>query len=321
MKDSKLPPGISGTSPGIKKYTAHECRAGTLDYLPMLRFVRMGQLRISSVWHVPRHCHQDCELILITKGRIEVQIDEQSALMGPGYFYFIQPGQQHEEKSRCADGNYFYLQCEFKDETGRPASLVPPDIPGLRQWLYDKDGGWRRFFELLQKEVIALKPGWKEMAETFILQHIWRLRRQYHSISAKHSAQTLISHQQTIIEHARKFIRANFQRAISLDELARYCCVSYYRMEHIFKQVTGISSRQYILGIRLQCAKQLLGNPLLSVKTIADRVGFANPAYFCQLFKRETGLTPLAYRARGSPRVKVPKVTLSLPWRRGRYQS
>ena len=48
--------------------------------------------------------------------------------------------------------------------------------------------------------------------------------------------------------------------------------------------------------IRIYKAKQLLQNPDISVQTVAQRVGYANPGYFSKQFRRLTGTSPSKYQ-------------------------
>jgi transcriptional regulator GlxA family with amidase domain len=64
----------------------------------------------------------------------------------------------------------------------------------------------------------------------------------------------------------------------------------------MFKQYTGFSPCRYILELRLQRCRELLTNTDLPSREIAFRTGFENPDYFCTLFKKHTGITPIGYR-------------------------
>ena len=60
----------------------------------------------------------------------------------------------------------------------------------------------------------------------------------------------------------------------------------------------GCSPKDYLLGIRLGRAKELLAATELPVAAVARRVGYDDPAYFCRLFTRRVGTAPVRFRDR-----------------------
>ncbi|MFK0289657.1 helix-turn-helix domain-containing protein [Streptomyces sp. NPDC090442] len=60
----------------------------------------------------------------------------------------------------------------------------------------------------------------------------------------------------------------------------------------------GCSPKDYLLGIRLGRAKELLVATELPVAAVARRVGYDDPAYFSRLFTRRVGLAPARFRDR-----------------------
>src|SRR5271165_127510 len=65
-----------------------------------------------------------------------------------------------------------------------------------------------------------------------------------------------------------------------------------------FGKVTGLSPLEYIHGLRLEEAKQILETEELSVEAIAEQVGYEDTSFFGRLFRRKVGLTPAQYRLR-----------------------
>ncbi|MET7703625.1 AraC family transcriptional regulator [Streptomyces sp. NPDC005485] len=59
----------------------------------------------------------------------------------------------------------------------------------------------------------------------------------------------------------------------------------------------GCSPKDYLLGIRLGRAKELLAATELPVAAVARRVGYDDPAYFSRLFTRRVGMAPVRFRA------------------------
>ncbi len=65
------------------------------------------------------------------------------------------------------------------------------------------------------------------------------------------------------------------------------------------KAATGRTPGQLVREARTHEAKRLLAHTGLTVRQVAARVGMADPAYFCRFFRRETGLSPGAFRRGG----------------------
>ncbi|EST21362.1 helix-turn-helix domain-containing protein [Streptomyces niveus] len=64
------------------------------------------------------------------------------------------------------------------------------------------------------------------------------------------------------------------------------------------RRAAGCSPKDYLLGIRLGRAKELLAATELPVAAVARRVGYDDPAYFSRLFTRRVGTAPIRFRQR-----------------------
>lgn len=98
------------------------------------------------------------------------------------------------------------------------------------------------------------------------------------------------------INKAKIIMQENFHRDISLEEVANEVHMSYSWFRRIFKQYTGFPPSQYLLELKLQRSKELLTNSSLTSQEVAFEVGFENSDYFCTVFRKKTGMTPIAYR-------------------------
>lgn len=86
-----------------------------------------------------------------------------------------------------------------------------------------------------------------------------------------------------------------------LAAMARAAGLSRFHFLRRFKRATGSTPWRYLTELRLARAKNLLIDPACSVGEAARSTGFEDPAYFSRLFRRRTGLSPSAYRARHCP--------------------
>ncbi|MER6001415.1 helix-turn-helix transcriptional regulator [Nonomuraea angiospora] len=89
---------------------------------------------------------------------------------------------------------------------------------------------------------------------------------------------------------------------LSLGDLARTLAVSSSLLSRRFRDVRGVTPGQYLRGVRLQKARELLTGTDFTLQTIAERCGYRSAFYLSRVFKAATGQSPSEYRA-GSPSI------------------
>jgi signal transduction histidine kinase/DNA-binding LacI/PurR family transcriptional regulator/AraC-like DNA-binding protein/ActR/RegA family two-component response regulator len=108
--------------------------------------------------------------------------------------------------------------------------------------------------------------------------------------------QKLSSEAQRITRKAMAYIHEHYSEPIGREDVARHAGVSEGYLSRCFTQETGLSLIHYVTRYRIQQAKQLLNAGDLSITEIALDVGFSDSNYFSRAFRREVGISPLAYR-------------------------
>lgn len=98
------------------------------------------------------------------------------------------------------------------------------------------------------------------------------------------------------VERAVGYIDKNYQRDISLDNVAAYADISPYYLSHLMKQEINRSFVEYLTDVRMKQAMRLAGETALPIKTIAEKCGYSNETYFCKVFKAQVGKTIGVYR-------------------------
>ena len=99
-----------------------------------------------------------------------------------------------------------------------------------------------------------------------------------------------------IISDAKGFIKANFAEPIRLEDISAAVHLSPIYFHNIFTEATGISPHKYLINVRIDNAKKLLWDTEIPLSVIGDQSGFGCQQYFSKVFKKETGLSPAAYR-------------------------
>ncbi len=99
------------------------------------------------------------------------------------------------------------------------------------------------------------------------------------------------------IEESKDYIAKNYRNPnLNVDMIAEVYGYSPNYFARIFKSITGFYINDYIRQIRVMKAQKLLTQSDMTIVDIAIAAGFTTPNYFYSIFKRETGLTPAAYR-------------------------
>ena len=98
------------------------------------------------------------------------------------------------------------------------------------------------------------------------------------------------------IETIKKHIAGHLERNLTLEELADIAELSVSYMSTLFKKMTGQTIGTYINRQRLLTAKGLLSETSLSIKEIAEKVGYDNQNYFSRVFKKYEGVSASEYR-------------------------
>ncbi len=122
-----------------------------------------------------------------------------------------------------------------------------------------------------------------QFLENILLKIIEELRQKNENIPLK-------------LKKAREYIRAHFQKNISLKSVAEYLNVSEAYISRLFTKEMGESFINYVTHLRIEKAKELLKNSDLSINEISERIGYYNQEHFSRVFKKHEGCSPNKYR-------------------------
>ncbi|RUS44201.1 response regulator [Cohnella sp. AR92] len=123
---------------------------------------------------------------------------------------------------------------------------------------------------------------------------------QFRQASASGTYVALEGGRDTSIEVALHFINAHFHEDLSLEKVASTVFLNPIYFSQLFKQKTGQGYKEYVISLRMEQAKKLLGNPNLKLADIAERIGYQDVRHFTQVFRKKFEMTPTEYRSRPS---------------------
>lgn len=232
------------------------------------------------------------QLLYITNGNGTFtfgSINRQTCFITEGKMFFLMPGVWHTYKPIEKSGwNEYWIG--FKGEIiekiveeGFFINRPPVFNLGLNERIVDL---YHKAIEIANEE----RAGYQQ-ALSGIVMHILGLMY-YRDKTRDFEDENLIKK----MDKAKVIMRESIYKTITPEDIAKTLNISYSGFRRTFKEFTGTSPSKYMVELKLNEAKLLLSNTILSVKEIAYNLNYENPDYFPVFFKKRTGLTPLEYR-------------------------
>lgn len=115
-------------------------------------------------------------------------------------------------------------------------------------------------------------------------------------LEAIHRADTIAAHTQSV-ERVICHMRANLDKPMNLDELARLGAISKFHFVRVFEEITGTTPHHFLTCLRMQRAKEMLLTSDASVIDICLEVGYTSHTSFSGTFAQLVGYSPTEFRA------------------------
>jgi transcriptional regulator GlxA family with amidase domain len=100
----------------------------------------------------------------------------------------------------------------------------------------------------------------------------------------------------TELDNVLAWIEQEAHRDLTLSDIAAHAAMSIRTLNRRFQAETGQTPMQWVTGVRVRHAQQLLESTTYGVERVGREVGFTSPANFREQFRRLTGVSPLNYR-------------------------
>lgn len=99
-----------------------------------------------------------------------------------------------------------------------------------------------------------------------------------------------------ILRNALDYIHEHYSEQLTLNDVAEHVYVSPSYLSRMFKKELGKNFVDYLNGLRIEKAKELLMDPRYKTYEVAEIVGIPDAHYFSRLFKKYEGVSPTEYR-------------------------
>ena len=265
----------------ISEYTGLTCRVGIGSILPPEKMaesyrdarkaLETGRGSVAHCRDLPVFCEYEADYPLHLENRL---------------FDSIKAGNVQETKEAARD--YFDWMEETQKEFEPNIRLKALEFVLFMEYLAYQSGGLlyrfrdrAEYLEMIEKEDLGKI-------------RVWFLQKA--EAAAGNVAGQKKEYSNEAIEKAKEYIRQNYRKDLSLEEMSRQMDMSPYYFSKLFKEVTGSNFVEYVTGVRMDQAKKLLLQGKNSIKQICVEIGYSDPNYFSRIFKRYEGCTPTEFK-------------------------
>ena len=267
---------------------------------PFTMYATSGEGRVLN-----SNIHKDSmEIIEVLSGNIDFQIGTTMLSAAPGDFVFVPPAMVFRadavggaasirgitfdarilmENMENFDAEIFYMfdvQSKNKSSIFKSGHPVYNTLSHYMKESYD---------EYVSKDVCYMLP---IRANIYLM--MTALLRYY--CGSKNELDRMIYHNVLRLRSVISYIDEHFREKIYIEDLSAMINVSPDYFTKMFKESIGKTPIDYINGMRVNSAMELLCTTDMSMTEIADSIGFCNPNYFHKIFKQYMMTSPLAYR-------------------------
>jgi AraC-like DNA-binding protein len=259
--------------------------------------------RVKSEFDFPMHCHEELELnfIMNAKGAKRVvgdHIDEiddmELVLVGSNLPHVWQT-------HKCKSEEIKEITIQFHKDLFDEKFLRRNQLSFIRKMLERSARGIlfsRQTMEQIKPRLMILnqKQGFDSVLELLSILHDLSISRNMHTLSDATFSNAELSYNSRRIERSIEYMNQNFQKPITLSEVAKLANMTDVSFSRFFRSRTGITFMDSLLEMRLGHASRLLIDTTQSVAEVAYNCGFNNISNFNRLFKKKKSCTPKEFR-------------------------
>lgn len=269
-------------------------------YFPRVVHAEIGHLNQPTPKRPRPHAHDIYHVVLVTGGRGNFLIDGELYPTERGRLFLTGPAQPHCFLNAAGETTeYSELSFAFLGRREKPLTLPFNEV--LSTWLRRpcrpvlEAEASPALYAVLDEEIRRIVEAgrteesdadlWLNVGLARILLglyvHLFRPPRRSESSDLK---------------KVRDYLHRNYDRKVSLEELAAVACLSPNYLSRRFKQCYGETPIFYQIRLRIAAACEILRTMEDSLEYVAERAGFGDQYYFSRVFKRITGVSPGRYR-------------------------
>ena len=242
------------------------------------------------------HAHNFFELSILLRGESFYVIDNESYYLNEPTILIFNPGVSHMEYvSENMENLQMHIGLRHFNFPGFQRNFVPLSSKIVKLGEYDTE-----FFAICEKiiqERRQAKFGYELILKSLVNQLLVYLLRdgQSNTIDSQLDPEEL--ERQRLVNDIKLFIENHYHEDLTLDQIADSFYISPATLSRTFKEFMGDTPINFLIHHRLEQSKNLIVKSSdLTIKEIAENVGYKDPLYFSKLFKKHYGESPTFFR-------------------------
>lgn len=259
--------------------------------------------RVKKKFDFPLHYHEEYELNLIVNAKGAKRIvGDHIDLIDDLELVLIGPNQYHAWFThQCESEEITEVTIQFNKDLFSDNLLKKNQLNFIRN-MFERSQRSILFskstIQRLKPRIISLsqKTGFDSVLELFSILHDLSISRNMQILSDATFNNEKSHYNSRRIEKAFEYMNANFNREISLAEVAKIANMPEASFSRFIKKRTGITFIDSLNEIRLGHASRMLIDTTQTIAEVAYKCGFNNISHFNRIFKKKKVCTPKEFR-------------------------
>ncbi|HPF87054.1 MAG TPA: AraC family transcriptional regulator [Candidatus Limiplasma sp.] len=249
------------------------------------------------------HSHALCEIMYVNEGTMSIETPGGTVTVGCDQFIWLDANVWHWnlrfDTSLCSMMNIEF-QYEQLDMRAPSLAVIEKFDPAMAEFLAngkptimlsDCNGVVYHLMKQIIQLCVSTNPEAEKLCSILCTQVMAEVARLGSFVQA--SGQPV---RNQYVSDALEIMRRDYAESLTAARIASQLHIQPSYLHRLFREHTACTIGEHLQHIRIRHAQELLRDTDWSLLKIANDVGISNQQYFCQLFKRITGVAPTEYR-------------------------
>jgi AraC-like DNA-binding protein/mannose-6-phosphate isomerase-like protein (cupin superfamily) len=248
------------------------------------------------------HLHNWTELSIVQEGEIEYYTEDKKIPLRQGEIFLMPRGISHGWNAVVNPLilTTFHLKITAINSQGESTLNKIHQAIERRGFCFPGDDALDEILQEIHRKTDQLNEISMYSIQSLLALYLHHLFESFLNKPFKHVVNDLGDksvRNELIVQQIRNIIDENTHLNLSMDEIGSHFSYSFRQLNRIFTSIQGSSIGKFMIEKKMDVAKKRLISSGQRIKNIALELGYQDTAYFCRLFKKNTGNSPENFRS------------------------